>query len=70
MTTYDRAEELRHYLWTLEILGEVLVNNDSFEGSVAEPQLTVRTLSGVHEAIRILARHAGEKCGEMMVRME
>lgn len=45
---------------------EALVNNDSWVGSIPEPQLTVRTMGGIPEAIN---QHAGEKCSGLMNQM-
>lgn len=70
MTAIERATLLREYLWTLELLSEALVNNDSFEGSIPEPQLTVRTKAGSHDAVKIIAGQASEMCAALMAQID
>ncbi|TDF85199.1 hypothetical protein [Pseudomonas sp. H9] len=70
MTPTKRVNRLQGYLWTLELLGEALVNNDSYEGSIPPPQLTVRTKAGVHDAIRIIAGQASQECRDLLTQMD
>lgn len=66
MTNSDHARHLKRYLWTLELLGEALVESDHDIGSVTSAQLSQRSTAGIHEAIRIISQLGSEQCSRML----
>lgn len=62
----ESTQQLQTCLWTLELLSEALIENDDRQGSLPEPQLTFRNIAGLHGAIRIINRLAGEECSKLI----
>lgn len=65
MTEQERLSMIQSYVWTLELLGEALVQHDEVLECEHNPQLSFRNTAGVHQAIRIISRLAGEQFGKL-----
>ncbi|WP_176507917.1 MULTISPECIES: hypothetical protein [Pseudomonas] len=65
MTDQERLLNIRSYAWTLELLGEALVQHDEMLECEHNPQLSFRNTAGIHQAIRIISRLASEHCGKL-----
>ena len=61
---------IQSYAWTLELLGEALVQHDEMLECEHNPRLSFRNTAGIHQAIRIISRLASEQCGKVMERSE
>lgn len=70
MTDRDRMSTLQSYVWTLELLGEALVQHDEVLECEHNPQLSFRNTAGIHQAIRIISRLASEQFGKLEVMKE
>ena len=70
MTDRDRMSTLQSYVWTLELLGEALVQHDEMLECEHNPQLSFRNTAGIHQAIRIISRLASEQFGKLEVMKE
>lgn len=70
MTDRDRMSILQSYVWTLELLGEALVQHDEVLECEHNPQLSFRNTAGIHQAIRIISRLASEQFGKLEVMKE
>ena len=57
---------IQDYAWTLELLGEALVQHDEVLECEHNPRLSFRNTAGIHQAIRIISRLASEQCGKMI----
>lgn len=66
MTLQDLLSTIQSYAWTLELLGEALVQHDDVLGSEQNPLLTLRNMAGIHQATRIISRLAAEQCGKLV----
>jgi hypothetical protein len=66
MTTQDRLSVIQSYTWTLELLGEALVQHDNVLEGEQNPHLTLRNMAGIHQAMRIISRLAAEQCGKLV----
>lgn len=66
MTTQDRLSTIQSYAWTLELLGEALVQHDDVLEGEQNPHLTLRNMAGIHQAMRIISRLAAEQCGKLV----
>ncbi|MBF8721537.1 hypothetical protein [Pseudomonas guariconensis] len=66
MTDNEHIATLQRYVWTLELLGESLVHHDEQLECDHQPQLSFRATAGIHQAIRIISRLAGEQCGKLL----
>jgi hypothetical protein len=66
MTDQDRLSTIQSYAWTLELLGEALVQHDEVLECEHNPHLSFRNTAGIHQAIRIIRRLASELCGKMI----
>ena len=62
MTDHEHLSKIQSYIWTLELLGESLVNHDEHLECEHRPQLSFRSTAGIHQAIRIISRLASEQC--------
>ncbi|WP_449429780.1 hypothetical protein [Pseudomonas putida] len=65
MTDQERLSLIQSYAWTIELLGEALVQHDEMLECEHDSQLSFRNTAGVHQAIRIISRLAGEQCGKL-----
>jgi len=65
MTDHERLSTLQSYAWTLELLGEALVQHDEVLECEHNPHLSFRNTAGIHQAIRIISRLASEQCGKV-----
>lgn len=68
MTDQERLPTIQSYAWTLELLGEALVQHDEMLECEHNPHLSFRNTAGIHQAIRIISRLASEQCGKVMER--
>ena len=68
MTNHERLTTIQSYAWTLELLGEALVQHDEMLECEHNPHLSFRNTAGIHQAIRIISRLASEQCGKVMER--
>jgi hypothetical protein len=66
MTDQERLTTIQSYAWTLELLGEALVQHDEVLECEHNPHLSFRNTAGIHQAIRIISRLASELCGKMI----
>ncbi len=66
MTDQERLSTIQSYAWTLELLGEALVQHDEMLECEHNPRLSFRNTAGIHQAIRIISRLASEQCGKVM----
>ncbi|MCO7513706.1 hypothetical protein NJF44_01370 [Pseudomonas guariconensis] len=66
MTDHERITSIQSYIWTLELLGEALVQHDEHLECEHPPQLSFRTTAGIHQAIKIISRLASEQCGKLL----
>ena len=66
MTEHERLATIQSYAWTLELLGEALVQHDEMLECEHNPQLSFRNTAGIHQAIRIISRLASEQCGRVL----
>ncbi|MFF3703415.1 MULTISPECIES: hypothetical protein [Pseudomonas] len=66
MIDLERLSILQRYAWTLELLGEALVQHDEVLECEHNPQLSFRNTAGIHQAIRIISRLASEQCGKLL----
>jgi len=66
MTDQERLSTIQSYAWTLELLGEALVQHDEVLECEYNPQLSFRNTAGIHQAVRIISRLASELCGKMI----
>lgn len=66
MTNLERLSTIQSYAWTLELLGEALVQHDDVLEGEQAPQLTLRNMAGIHQAMRIISRLAAEQCGKLV----
>lgn len=64
MTDLERLSTIQSYAWTLELLGEALVQHDEMLECEHNPHLSFRNTAGIHQAIRIISRLASEQCGK------
>lgn len=62
----ERLSTLQSYAWTLELLGEALVQHDQALECEQSPQLSFRNTAGIHQAIRVISRLASEQCGKLL----
>ena len=62
MSDQERLSTLQSYAWTLELLGEALVQHDEMLECEHNPRLSFRNTAGIHQAIRIISRLASEQC--------
>ena len=67
MTDHERLSSIQSYVWTLELLGEALVQHDEVLECEHNPQLSFRNTAGIHQAIRIISRLASEQFGKLEV---
>ncbi|MCU7282058.1 hypothetical protein OC926_19610 [Pseudomonas peradeniyensis] len=65
MSDHERLSTLQSYVWTLELLGEALVQHDEVLECEHNPQLSFRNTAGIHQAIRIISRLASEQFGKL-----
>jgi len=65
MTNQERLSTIQSYAWTLELLGEALVQHDDAIEGEHNPHLTLRNTAGIHQAMRIISRLAAEQCGKL-----
>lgn len=65
MTDRERLSTIQSYAWTLELLGEALAQQDDLLECEHNPQLSVRSTAGIHQAIRIITRLMAEQCGAL-----
>lgn len=65
MTDHERLSTIQSYAWTLELLGEALVQHDEVLECEHNPHLSFRNTAGIHQAIRIISRLASEQCGKV-----
>ncbi|HAB03753.1 MAG TPA: hypothetical protein DCE25_12875 [Pseudomonas sp.] len=70
MTDLERLSTVQSYAWTLELLGEALVQHDEMLECEHNPHLSFRNTAGIHQAIRIISRLTSELCGKMLDRDE
>ncbi len=66
MTNQERLSTIQRYAWTLELLGEALVQHDEVLECEHYPQLSFRNTAGIHQAIRIISQLASEQCGKLL----
>lgn len=66
MTDQERLSTIQRYAWTLELLGEALVQHDEVLECEHNPQLSFRNTAGIHQAIRIISQLASEQCGKLL----
>lgn len=66
MTDLERLSTIQSYAWTLELLGEALVQHDEVLECEHNPQLSFRNTAGIHQAIKIISRLASEQCGKVL----
>ncbi|MFJ4348263.1 hypothetical protein [Pseudomonas sp. NPDC089401] len=66
MTDQDRLTTIQSYTWTLELLGEALVQHDDMLECEHNPHLSFRNTAGIHQAIRIISRLASEHCAKLI----
>lgn len=66
MADRDRLTKLQAYGWTLELLGEALVDHDDALESDDSPRLSPRHAAGIHQAVRIIGRLVGEECTKLL----
>ena len=66
MTDLERLSTIQSYAWTLELLGEALVQHDEMLECEHNPQPSLRNTAGIHQAIRIISRLASGQCGKMI----
>lgn len=66
MIDLERLSILQRYAWTLELLGEALVQHDEVLECEHNPQLSFRNTAGIHQAIRIISWLASEQCGKLL----
>ncbi|WEJ20922.1 hypothetical protein N0B28_22050 [Pseudomonas sp. SD17-1] len=66
MTNQERLSTIQRYAWTLELLGEALVQHDEVLECEHNPQLSFRNTAGIHQAIRIISQLASEQCGKLL----
>lgn len=59
MTDQERLSTIQRYAWTLELLGEALVQHDEVLECEHNP-------AGIHQAIRIISQLASEQCGKLL----
>jgi len=57
---------VQSYIWTLELLGEALIQHDETLECGEDPHPSLRKTAGIHQAIRIISRLAGEACAKMI----
>ncbi|MBK4989197.1 hypothetical protein [Pseudomonas sp. S36] len=69
MTDQERLTIIQSYAWTLELLGEALVQHDEMLECEHNPQLSFRNTAGIHQAVRIISQSASEHCGKLMSSM-
>ena len=65
MSDHERLSTLQSYVWTLELLGEALVQHDEVLECEHNPQLSFRNTAGIHQAIRIISRLASEQLSKL-----
>ncbi|TDJ75615.1 hypothetical protein E2H86_16340 [Pseudomonas putida] len=65
MTDQERLTTIQQYAWTLELLGEALVQHDDVLECEHNPQLSFRNTAGIHQAIRIISRLTAEQCEKL-----
>ena len=70
MTDREHLSTLQSYVWTLELLGEALVQHDEVLECEHNPQLSVRNTAGIHQAVRIISRLASEQFAKLEVMRE
>ncbi|WP_271103101.1 hypothetical protein [Pseudomonas tohonis] len=66
MTHDDRLSTLQSYVWTLELLGEALIQNDERLECEHTPYLSFRGTAGIHQSIKIISRLASEQCEKLI----
>ncbi|MBV4501747.1 hypothetical protein [Pseudomonas shirazensis] len=66
MNNQERLSTIQSYAWTLELLGEALVQHDDVLECEHNTQLTFRNMAGIHQAMRIISRLAAEQCGKLL----
>ncbi len=66
MTDKKQLSIIQDYAWTLELLGEALVQHDEMLECEHNPRLSFRNTAGIHQAIRIISRLASEQCGKLI----
>lgn len=66
MADRDRLTKLQTYGWTLELLGETLVDHDDALESDDSLGLSPRHVAGIHHAVRIIGRLVGEECTKLL----
>lgn len=66
MSNQERLSTIQSYAWTLELLGEALVQHDDVLECEHNPQLSFRNTAGIHQAMRIISRLAAEQCGKLL----
>lgn len=66
MPDQENLSTVQSYAWTLELLGEALVQHDQVLECEHNPQLSFRNTAGIHQAIRIISRLASEQCGTLL----
>lgn len=66
MTDHERIATLQSYVWTLELLSESPVSHDERLECDHQPQPSFRATAGIHQAIRIISRLAGDQCGKLL----
>lgn len=54
MSDQERLSTIQSYAWTLELLGEALVQHDEMLECEHNPRLSFRNTAGIHQAIRII----------------
>ena len=65
MTNQDRVSLIQRDIWTLELLGEMLVQHDELMECEPEPRLSMRNIIGIHQAIRTISRLCAEQIGRL-----
>ncbi|MDF0729231.1 hypothetical protein P0Y43_00605 [Pseudomonas entomophila] len=65
MTDQERAITIQNYAWTLELLGEALVQHDEMLECEHNSHLSFRNTAGIHQAIRIISRLTSEQCAKL-----
>ena len=66
MTDQERLSTIQSYAWTLELLGEALVQHDEMLDCEHNPQLSFRNTAGIPQPIRTILRLASVQCGKVM----
>jgi len=56
MTNQDRVSLIQRDIWTLELLGEMLVQHDELMECEPDLRLSMRNTIGSHQAIRTISR--------------